>query len=132
MPGADEAHHLQRRERLHDLLGEANLELGRRAVGGAATGRRDHRLEHFGMGVSQDERTPGEDEVHVLVAVDVGQPGTLPARDEAGSAAHAAERAHRTVDPARQHLLRPGKEPFRHSRRHPSPPPASHFATSFE
>ena len=72
--GGDEADPLDRRTR-DDLLGELDLGLGRGAVRRAAGDRgRDRRL-HLGVGVAEQHRAPRADQVDVLVAVDVGQPG---------------------------------------------------------
>ncbi len=72
--------------------------------------RLDHGLEHLRMGMPQDQRTPGEHQVHVAVAVHVHQPRALAPLHEARRAADTAERAHRAVDPARDDALRGGEQ----------------------
>ena len=69
-------------KRSHDLGGELDLALGRRAVAGPALGRLDDRGDHVGVGVAEDQRAPGADPVDVAVAVDVDQLEALAALDE--------------------------------------------------
>ncbi len=69
----DEPHPLDRRPR-HDLLGQVDLGHGRGAVRRAAGHGRLHRRLHLRVGVADQHRTPGADQVDVLVAVDVGEP----------------------------------------------------------
>src|SRR6185503_2168914 len=57
------------------------------------------------MGVAQDQRPPGEYQVHIVVVVDVHHQGALAPHDEARCAAYALERPHRTADAARHDVL---------------------------
>jgi hypothetical protein len=50
--------------------------------------------------VSEQQRAPRLDKVHVPAAVDVLDPRAAPAGGEAGCAAHGAERPHGRVDAA--------------------------------
>ena len=84
----------------HHLLGELDLGLRRGAVRRAAGHRGGHGGLHLGVGVAQQHRPPRADQVDVLVAVDVGQPGALRGPDEPGRAADGVERADRRVHPA--------------------------------
>ena len=60
-----------------DLLGELDLGLGRGAERRAARdGRRDGRLD-LRVRVAEQHRAPRADQVDVVVAVDVGEPGAL-------------------------------------------------------
>jgi hypothetical protein len=103
--GAHEPDHVHRREGGDDPLRETQLELGRGAEGGAGLGRLDDRLQHLGVGVAQDQGPPGEEQVHVAVAIGIHQPGPFPAGDEARRAADALERPHRAVHPAGEEAL---------------------------
>ncbi len=87
----------------HDLLGELDLGRGRGAVRRAAGDRLGDCCEHLGVGVAEQHRTPGADQVDVVVAVDVGQPRAPGGPDEPGGPAHGVEGADRGVHPARRH-----------------------------
>src|SRR6266542_290550 len=63
-------------------------------------------LDHRRRGVTEDERTPRAQEVEVAASVHVGDAAALPARDEEGRAADAAEGADGAVDAAWDHALR--------------------------
>ena len=65
---------------------------------------------HLGVGVAEQHRPPGADQVDVLVAVDVGQPGAGRGADEPRGAADGVEGPHRGVHPARGHRARPLEE----------------------
>ncbi len=78
-----------------DLLGELDLGLGRSTVRRAAGDRRVDGGQHLGVGVTEQHRPPRADQVDVLVAVDVGQPGARGRADEPGRAADRVERADR-------------------------------------
>ena len=101
-PGGDEPDPLDRRAR-HDLLAQGQLGLGRGAVRRAAGDRGLHGRLDLGVGVAEDHRPPGADQVDVAAAVDVGEVGPGRPVGEAGGAADGPERAHGRVDPARQH-----------------------------
>ena len=89
-----------------DDLGEFHLERGGRSVARAPPDGLLERLDYSRMGVTQDQRTPGEDVVHVAVAVDVVQIGAFSPLYEARRSADRAKGPHRTVDPARHQPLR--------------------------
>ena len=55
--GGDEAHQLQRRNRVDQLLGELDLALGRRAESRALARGRDHRIDRLRVGVAEDQRS---------------------------------------------------------------------------
>ena len=65
---------------------------------------------HLGVGVPEQHRTPGADQVDVLVAVDVAQPGAGRGADEAGGAADGVEGPDRGVHAAGGHRQRPLEE----------------------
>ena len=71
----DQPNHLDRGAR-DDLLGEQHLGLGRRAERRAGTDGPAHRVDDLRMGVAEDHRPPGADQVDVLDAVHIGQVGT--------------------------------------------------------
>ncbi len=78
-----------------DLLGKLDLGQGRGAERGAAGSRRGDGGHHLGMRVPEDHRAPGADQVHVPVAVGVGQVGAVAGRDEHRVTADRAERTDR-------------------------------------
>ena len=63
--GGDEPHQLHGRDRVHDLLGELDLALRRRAVASCRRPRRLDGLDRLRVGVAEDERPPGHDPVEV-------------------------------------------------------------------
>ena len=137
-PRADEPHHVHRWEGRHHALRQLELELRRRAERGAAARRLDHGLEDLRMGMPQDQRPPGEHQVHVAVAVHVHQPRALAPLHETRRAADTAERTHGAVDPARNDALRGGEQSLGCGGGSRSPHPghapassASHVAASF-
>ena len=77
--GGDEADPLDRRAR-DDLLGQLDLGLGRGAVGRTAGDRAGHGRLHLGVRVAEQHRAPRADQVDVVVAVGVGEPGARGAR----------------------------------------------------
>ena len=79
----------------------------RRAEGGSARGRIGDGLDHLGMGMAVDQRSPGADVVDVSVAVDVGDLRAFGTVDEQRVAPDQAHRPHRRVDAARKQQLRP-------------------------
>ena len=104
--GTHQADHLDRRHQAHDLLGQLDLALGRRAEGKALHGGLLHRLQHRGMAVPEDHRSPRSDVVDVALAVRVPEVRPQRARDETRCAAHGAERAHRRIHAAGNELAR--------------------------
>ena len=69
----DQAHLLDRLDPGDDLLGERDLVLAGRAEGEAARRRLPDRARRRRVGVAEDHRPPGADQVDVLAAVDVGE-----------------------------------------------------------
>ena len=86
-----------------DLLGQGDLPHRRRAEGDALGHGRLHGVHHHGVGVAVDHRTPGTDQVDVVVAVDVDQPGAVGGGDERRGTADGAEGADRGVHAAGDH-----------------------------
>src|SRR5580765_3265649 len=91
---------LHRVDPADDLLGERDLVLTRRpereaALRGIRDGLQDRRV-----GVAEDHRAPGADQVDVGLAVHVGEPGAARGGHEARGAADRAEGADGAVDPA--------------------------------
>ena len=105
--GRDQPHLLHRRHRVHDLLGEVHLPLGRRAEGRPVCGRLLHGLDDLGVGVAEDERPPRHDPVDVAAALGVLDVGAFAApREERLAGRDGIPRTHRRVDAARNE--RPG------------------------
>ena len=99
--GRDHAQLLHRRHQRAHEFGELCLARRRRPEGktlaaGLAHGRDDGR-----MGVTEDRRSPGADEINVLHALGVDDPATLRRRHEARRDPGAQARAHGRIDPAR-------------------------------
>ena len=109
--GGDEAHHLDRRHRVDDLLRELDLGLGRGAEGRPAGGGVLDRGERLGVGVPEDERPPAQHPVDVALPVDVLDLGAAAAAHEDRLVeADRAHRANRRVDASRDQPLRPPRE----------------------
>ena len=109
--GGDEAHHLDRRHRVDDLLRELHLGFGRGAEGRPARGGVLDRSERLGVGVPEDERPPAHDPVDVALPLDVLDLGAAAAAHEDRLVeADRAHRADRRVDAARDQPLRPPSE----------------------
>jgi hypothetical protein len=100
------AQHLDRGVQLLDALGEADLELGRRAVRQASRRCVLHRADDVGVGVAQDHRPPRADVVEVCGAVGAEQARPLGSLDEDRVTADRAEGPHRTVHAAGDALQR--------------------------
>src|ERR1700739_3330487 len=63
----------------------------RSAEAGAVAHRRAQSLDDNGRGMAKNQRPPGADIVHILVAIGVPDVGTRPAHHERGIPAHRAE-----------------------------------------
>src|SRR5919197_5248137 len=100
--GVDEADHLDRRKGLADQLGKLDLAPGRRAEAGAVAGALGNRLDDAGVGVSEDQRSPGAEVVEILIAVLVPDPGAEAPPDEQRVAPDRFEGANGAVDASRQ------------------------------
>src|SRR5205814_3245500 len=86
--------------RLRNPLRQAHLQLGRRAVAGAAPDRLADGGHHLMVSMPQDHRPPRGDVVEVVVPIDVDDMAAARLADEERVAADALESAHRTVDAA--------------------------------
>src|SRR5262249_31542396 len=84
---------------------QLDLALGRRAVRGAVLGRLADRRDDLGRAVAENQRTPGEHVVDVLVAVGVPDARAARPGEEAGLPAARLERADRRGHAARGHPL---------------------------
>ncbi len=107
--GGDEADPLDRRTP-DDLLGEVDLGLRGCAVRRAARERVTDGRHHLGVGVAEQHRAPGADQVDVVLPVDVGQPGAGGRPDEARGPADGAEGTHRRVHAAGRDRARAREE----------------------
>ena len=92
-PGGDEPDLLDGRHSVHDLGGELDLALARRAKARAELGGGADRFDRLAVAVSEEERAPGHDPVEVAVSFDVLDVGALAAAHEEGLVE--ADRAHR-------------------------------------
>ena len=134
--------HLDRCHPAHDLLGELDLGRSRGPEGEAAGDRLADGRHHARVRMPQDHRPPRADEVHVRVAIHVGQVRAGARGHEPRGPADRAERAHRRVHPTRRDHEgavepRPGLQGARHRtpgfrwpRRASSRPSANQPATS--
>ena len=94
------------------MISGGQLDLaGRRGAERRAAGERvRYRRHHGGVGVPEDHRPPGADEVHVLAPVHVEQVRARGPVDEPGHPADRPERADRGVHAARGHLDGAGEQ----------------------
>ncbi|SKG12618.1 Uncharacterised protein [Mycobacteroides abscessus subsp. abscessus] len=95
--GVDQTHLFHGLDAIDDLAGELDLALNGRAVGKPVLGGPLHGLHHRGVRVAQDQRTPGADQVHIPVVVDIGEPASGAGSDEPRNPTDRRERAHRRV-----------------------------------
>ena len=87
-------------EGVDDAAGQLQLAGAAGAEGEAIGGRFLDGLYHPGVGVSQDQRAPGQAEVHELVAIGVPEAGAGGALEVDGRAADGTEGAHGAGDAA--------------------------------
>ena len=93
-----------------DLRGQLGF-TGRRCAEGQPIGSSPRNgLHHGRMGVAEDHRAPGADQVDVAVAIGIGEPTASRRGDEAGCAADGVERPHRGVHSARDDRAGLGEE----------------------
>src|SRR4029453_16589915 len=78
---------------LDDLGCKINFGYRRRAVWGSAPSSISHPTHEVGMGMAEQHRTPGADQVDQFVAVDVIQVRAAGTSDESWRPAHRSERA---------------------------------------
>ena len=103
----DEAHELDRREGVGDLLGQLDLALGGGAERRPCAGRVAHRVDRLGIGVPEEQWPPRLDPVEQAAAVGGLEIRALAAcREERLVQADAPHRAHRRVDTAGNDLPR--------------------------
>jgi len=86
-------------------LGHLDLQVGGRAVAHARSGLPPHRIHHGRVAVTQDERSPGKDEIDIPLPLSIGEEGSRSPDYEGGGSAHLAKGADRRVHTARNHLL---------------------------
>ncbi len=108
-PGVDQTN-LLHRGALDDQLGEFDLARRRRPVGGPGRDLAVEGLHHGGLGVPEDERTPGADEVDVATTVGVREVGALSLDEERRGAADGTEGADGRVHAAGDDGGRPLEE----------------------
>ncbi len=90
-PRVDEAHHLDRRHELRDLLGETDLELGRSAVGRPSPRGPVERPAQKRRRMSEEVRPVRHDVVQVPPAVRIADPAAPAGRHEEGLPADGRE-----------------------------------------
>ena len=110
--GGDHAHHLHRWDQLADQRRHLSFQLRRHAKGRAVFKSLLDRSHNRWMAVSQDQRTPGADHIHIGLTVDVDDVGTFAVLHEDRCLADSLEGAHWAVDAARDDLLSAGKSSF--------------------
>ena len=108
----DHAYHLDVRYHLDHLLGHLDLERGRRAERQAVHHAVIDRFQDVRMAVAEHHWPPRTDVVDVFQPILVQHMAAEALDDKARLAAHRAERAHRRVDAAGQHLACPLKKLF--------------------
>jgi hypothetical protein len=89
--GRHQAHHVHARHALHQQLGQFDLSLGWRAEGKALGRRLLHGSHRVGIGMTEDQRSPGTDVVEVGLAVGIPDPRALAARKKSRRAAYRAK-----------------------------------------
>jgi len=87
-----------------DLLRQFDLQCRGHAVAAASAGLVTNGVHHRWVCMSQNQRAPGTDIVDVAVAIGIPEAGALAAFDNQRVAADGLKRAHRTIDPADEHL----------------------------
>ncbi len=104
-PRRDQAHLLDGRHRVGELLGELHLTLSGDAERRPLGGRLLHGLHDLRVRVPEDERAPGHDPVHVALPLRVDEVRALGApREERLLAPDRFPGANGRVDAARDHL----------------------------
>jgi hypothetical protein len=93
-PGRHEAHHLERRNGVDELLGQLDLPLRRRAECGPLGRGFPDSVHDLGIGVAEDEWTPRHHPIDVAASLDVLDVRTLGAANEERLVD--ADRPHRT------------------------------------
>src|SRR2546428_4958798 len=102
----DKAEHLDRWHPVGNDRRQSHLAFGRSAECPASLELGADRLDDGRRAVTQDQRSPGTDEIEVPVPVDIPDPGAVPPDHEPGRSADRTIGPHRTVDAARDQALR--------------------------
>ena len=102
----DEAEHLDRRHPVGNDRRQSHLAFGRSAECPASFELRAYRLDDGRRAVTQDQGTPGADEIEVAVPIHIPQPGTYCPGNEGRRSPDRAIRADRAVDAAGDQALR--------------------------
>ena len=92
------AHHLNRRDRFNDHLGELDFKVNRGAKAGSSFQHRCNRLDYRRVSVSENQRSPRANIITVVIPVSVNDQTALCTIDENRIGAHRLAGAHRTVD----------------------------------
>ena len=103
--GADEAEPFNGGIAGDDAFGEIGFCRGRSAKTGGVAGRALNGIDGGREGVTEDHGAPGAEVVDVAIAVGIGKPGALCAREERRRSAHSAEGAHGRVHTAGEKAL---------------------------
>src|SRR5438093_3501692 len=101
----DEPEHIDRRHPVGNKRRQSHFALGRRAEGPASLQLRAYRLDDGRRAVTQDQGTPGADQIEVPVVVDIPDPGTFGSGDEGRRPPDRAIGSDRAVDAARDQAL---------------------------
>src|SRR2546427_7408268 len=95
------------RHTLPNQLAELNLELRWHSEAGSVLHRSLESVENYGRRVSEDERSPRENEVNVFVTIDIPDPRALAACDNDRLSSNSAKCAYGRVHSARKEIARP-------------------------
>ncbi len=98
--GGDETNLLQSRIRRDDPFRQLHFRRAGSAERRAIAHGADYGVQHGGVRVSQNQRTPRAHEIEVLATIGIDEELSGASRDEQWVAAHRAERTHRRVDSA--------------------------------
>src|SRR6266508_3160750 len=110
--GADQSHQFKPRDESNESLGHLGLGLGRGTEGKSTARCLPHCGDDLPVRMSENERSPGADEIEVFATVGVPNAAAFAVHDEAWRAADGAKRTQRGVDPAGASFLCASKQGF--------------------
>src|SRR6266550_822636 len=96
------------RHPIANQLSELHLKLGRHSERRSFLHRSRERIEHNRRSVAEDQWTPRQDEVDVLLSIDIPDSRSFAARGDNRLAADTFEGAHGRIHTAREKLASPG------------------------
>src|SRR5436190_17760365 len=104
-PRIDKPEHLDRRHPVGNLRRQSHFALGRRAEGPAMLQLGADRLDDSRRALTQDQRSPGADEIQVSTPIDIKNPRAVTPGDEGRVSPDRAIGSDRAVDAARDQAL---------------------------